>query len=112
MTALSLVVAVIQAITFSVTINRYGTTATLRFPEVTAKLFLVEVCVYTEGYDPKTPTAEHWIRQSCWEPRFKTEELRLAPGTLKLKAQLEISEDSHHSVLHTPVIQVRPEPTE
>src|SRR3990167_1354098 len=94
-----LVVSVIQALTFSVTVGRYGQNAVLRYP-VADKVYWIEVCVEAEGYDPKTPYGEGWQSNSCWVPRFKVEELRLDPGTVTLKARLHISEDGHRSILH------------
>lgn len=107
---LTILIEVIQALTFSVTVGRYGNNAVLRYP-VADKLHWVEVCVETEGYDPKSPSAEGWQANSCWVPRFKVEELRLEPGTTSLRAHLHISEDGYRSWLHTPVIQVRPRPS-
>ena len=107
---LVLLLELIQALTFSVTVGRYGQHATLRYP-VADKVSWVEVCVEAEGYYENRPGAEGWNSMSCWVPRFKVEELRLDPGTVTIAAHLNISEDGYRSWLHTPVINVRPRPT-
>lgn len=101
MTALSIL------LTFSLTINRFGTNAVLRYPVATGVTW-VEVCTEIEGVDPKS--SDRWFINSCWTPRFAVEEVKLPPGSLSIRAVLEITEDSHHSFLRTPKQQVRPEP--
>jgi hypothetical protein len=100
-----------DALTFSVTISRSGNVATLRYP-TGAKLALVEVCIETEGYYPNHPDADGWEDTSCHEPRFRIEEHRLRPGAVSLRAHLNISEGGYRSWIHTPVIAVRPRPSQ
>ena len=93
-------------LTFSITLSQSGTNVVLRYP-TGDKLQWLEVCVETAGYGK----SGEWNTLSCWIPRFKTEDFKLNYGTVRIKAHLHISEDGHRSWLHTPVIQVRPEPS-
>jgi hypothetical protein len=107
---LALVLAT-DALTFSVTISRSGNAATLRYPQgegITA----LEVCVESEGYYPNHPDADDWYDNSCHEPRFRIEEHRLRPGAVSLRAHLRLSEDGYKYWVHTPVVAVRPRPSQ
>lgn len=108
---LMMVLEIIQALTFSVTVGRYGQHATLRYP-VADKVSWIEVCVLAEGHDISRPDSDDWQRNSCWVPRFKVEELRLDPETVTIRASLHISEDGRRSWLHTPTVNVRPIPSQ
>ena len=102
---------IVRALLFSMTIGRLGDHITLRYP-VADHVAWVEVCVTAEGNYPKnlaSDPSEHWTTTSCWEPANQTEDYRLQSGTLRVGAELEINEDSHHSFLRTGVKQVRPE---
>lgn len=100
---------VVQAITFSLTVNRFGTNITLRYP-VAEKVDLIEVCVEAEGIDEQHPSSAHWYQNECWAPRFNVEQFTLRAGTVHVRAHLTLSESSHREKLSTPVWQVRPEP--
>jgi len=104
-------ILLIAALSFTLTVSQYGTNVVLRYPEAPG-VHWVEVCVESEGINPKNPGAEHWYKRSCYEPTYRTEMYNLVEGTIHVRAHLEISQDSVHSFLHTPVYQVRPEPTQ
>lgn len=104
----SLLLAVVEA-TFAITVSQGGQTLRIQYP-VAEKLYWVEVCVEAEVAYQSGPDVEVLVTTSCWEPRFKIEQWKLAPGTLSVRGHLTISEDSRRSTLHTPVIQVRPRP--
>ena len=102
---------IILAITFSMTIGRQGDHVQLRYPDA-PDVTWTEVCVWTQGeaQDGRDPDVYHeWETTSCWTPRFRLEEMRLAPGTLKAKATLTIDEGGRRNTLTTPVVQERPE---
>ena len=103
-----LLVQLMQALTFSITVSQDATRTTLRYPAAEGVSWL-QVCVESEGRGERD---EPWYANSCWEPRFPTEEYRLAPDAYYVRAHLTIDQDGKRSTLHTPVLQVRPEPGE
>ena len=93
------IVAIIQALTFTLTVNHTGQRATLHYP-VADHVRWIEVCVIANGTDG-------WSRNSCWTPRYKTEEVPIDPRTVTISAHLAVREHGYRSWFHTPVTRVR-----
>ena len=102
--AIALLLATVQAITFSLTLSQYRSIATLRYPQDKSVTWL-EVCVETEGEDIR---GFAWYTYSCWTPRFSVEDYSLKPDTTTIRAHLRLDEDGQRETLHTPVLRVRP----
>ena len=103
-----LVIQLMQAITFSMTVSQDLTRVMLRYP-VSEGVSWLQVCVESEGRGEQD---EPWYTNSCWEPRFVTEEYPLVPNAYHVRAHLTIDQDGKRSTLHTPVLQVHSEPGE
>lgn len=108
MMALS-VFALIQALSFTITPSQNNNHVTLRYP-VTDGVDWVSVCVEVWGVDENPRENVDWYMDSCWEPKRRAEQLSLKPGAMWIRGHLQISENSVRSVIHTRMIQIRPEP--
>lgn len=101
-------VAMVAALTFSVTLNQKRDTVTLRYP-VADKVAWVETCLYQIGH---TESEGDWDSVACWNPSNDshrvTEQVKLKAGVNFMQATLEISEEGHHSILQSPAFVVHP----
>ena len=102
---LALLLAIVEAITFSITVSQDHTRVFLRYPVVQGLTWL-QTCVEAEGGSFSAPT---WYVSSCWEPRERTEEYKLKPDARHVRGHLQIDFDGKRSTLVTPVMRVRHE---
>lgn len=103
---IALIVAIVEALTFTLAVAHSGSFITLRYPQ---GVEWVEACIETDGVDAHIDRDELWYTLSCWTPRFSVEDYPLRLGAKHVKGHLLIETDGERKTLHTAVVQVSPE---
>lgn len=107
---ITLLLTIVEALMFTLTVARSGDHVTLRYP-TNPGIVWTEVCVESEGRSGRLDDPNGtWYKNSCWEPANAIEDYALLPGALHVRAHLTVNHDGQRVMLDTPVWQVRPEP--